>query len=175
MTNQISKDSLTKLTATQLQQRIIHLQSELKKYKYLVEQYQNNYHYNLIDTLKEENELKNQEIDELNEALQNEKKNSKNIFKEVSRLKEKYEQDLQTLRQLNESLKQEIQQIQQTKQIENVTNDSAEITDSNTKDEEIYPFLQKNYSDYPTKKTQSTEEKSNSWFYRNFQKKNNED
>ncbi|WP_413379712.1 hypothetical protein [Alkalihalobacillus sp. 1P02AB] len=172
MTNQISKDSLSKLTATQLQQRIIHLQSELKKYKYLVEQYQNNYHYNLIDSLKEENELKNQEINEINEALQNEKKNSKNIFKEVSRLKENYEQDLQTLNQLNESLKQELQQM---KQEEDVTNVSTEITDTVTKDEEIFPFLQKNYSDYPTKKTQSNEEKSNSWFYRNFQKKNDDD
>lgn len=53
--------SKSKLTPVQLQQRLIYTESELAKYKQIVNKYQNDYHYSLIDQLQAENkQLKKQ-------------------------------------------------------------------------------------------------------------------
>lgn len=48
----------------QLQQKIIHFQSELKKYQDIVKDYENNYHFAQFKKLKEENELLKAQMEE---------------------------------------------------------------------------------------------------------------
>ncbi|BAB06555.1 hypothetical protein P4637_10390 [Halalkalibacterium halodurans] len=48
--------SLERLTPVQLQQRVIHAEAELEKYRIRVKKYENDYYYGMIDELKQENE-----------------------------------------------------------------------------------------------------------------------
>jgi hypothetical protein len=81
--------SVSKLTPVQLQQRLIYTQSELDKHKKLVEKYQNDYHYNLIDQLQEENQLLKEQIVQTVEL--------ENKHKEISRQLENVKEELTLL------------------------------------------------------------------------------
>jgi chromosome segregation ATPase len=57
-----------------LKQRIIHLNSELTKYKEKIQQYQDDYHYSQLETLKVENACLKETIDELKKEQVSKKK-----------------------------------------------------------------------------------------------------
>ncbi|MEW9501227.1 hypothetical protein [Jeotgalibacillus marinus] len=80
----------------QLQQKVIHLNSELIKYKAKVKQYQENYHYSMIDSLQNKNNELSKEFEEVskrftqtNELLN---KRSRDTKKQVQFLKEQLEE-----------------------------------------------------------------------------------
>ncbi|ADU31136.1 hypothetical protein [Evansella cellulosilytica] len=66
-----------KLTPVQVKQKVIYLQSELQKYRNKVKDYEENYHYKLLEELKVENDMlkkENRKLEDKMEQLTNEKK-----------------------------------------------------------------------------------------------------
>ncbi|GAF66849.1 hypothetical protein BTS2_3754 [Bacillus sp. TS-2] len=167
MTNQVSKVS-SKLTPTQLQQRVIHLQSELNKYKALVEQYQNNYHYNLIDTLQEKVNKQTETITLLEEILENEKKSYQTISEEFSTYKHRYDKKLNSLEKDHKNLQKQLEQSQQ-----NHSKTDSEPTEKELEEKkEVFPYLQNNEQLNQSDTSKDEEEKKNDhWFYKNFNPK----
>lgn len=78
--------SNSNLNTTQLSQRIIYLKSELAKYKAIVEDYENNYHYSQLRKLKLQNKELREEKESISLQLQelnshkNEEKNLRHQF-----------------------------------------------------------------------------------------------
>ncbi|SDB82888.1 hypothetical protein [Shouchella lonarensis] len=68
----MSEESLRplRLTGIQLQQRLIHVQSENNRLKRELARYKNEYHYDMIDQLKKENEQLKQRISLIEEEKQ---------------------------------------------------------------------------------------------------------
>lgn len=118
---------LNKLDKVQLMQRVIHLQSELSRYKQVVSKYQNNYHYKQFDELKEELEAakekivqKDEDIAELNKVNSELEGSAKQLVERYSGNQEEYEKLKEKLEQLekeNSSLQNKIEQ--QEKEINN--------------------------------------------------------
>ncbi len=79
-----------------LQQKIIHLNSELSRYKAKVKEYQDDYHYSQLEQLKEENLRLRKELDESAESLEKERnafarkleEHTKNNLSSISDLEE---------------------------------------------------------------------------------------
>lgn len=66
-----------------LQQKIIHLKAELSKYMSKVKDYQDNYHYSQLETLKNENSILSEKIKELERYRIIEKEEFSNIIAEM--------------------------------------------------------------------------------------------
>ncbi|UTR11103.1 hypothetical protein MM300_01865 [Evansella sp. LMS18] len=65
-----------RMTTVQLKQKVIHLRSELHKYEKKIKDYEENYHYRLLEDLKQNNEelrQKNETAEEQMKKLTNEK------------------------------------------------------------------------------------------------------
>ncbi|KYG32431.1 hypothetical protein [Alkalihalobacillus trypoxylicola] len=164
MTNQVSKVS-SKLTPTQLQQRVIHLQSELNKYKALVEQYQNNYHYNLIDTLQEQVNQQAETITLLEENLKKEKKSYQTISEEFSTYKHRYDKKLHSLEKDHQNLQKQLEQSQQ----KHSKTDSEPAEKELEEKKEVFPYLQSNEQlNQPDELNDEDEKRNDHWFYKNF-------
>lgn len=100
----------TRLTPVQLQQRVIFLQAEVAKYKEKVRNYQENYHYQLLDDLKTENK----DLIKKNQLLAEQKE-------KADALKTKLEMELKEIREHaakvieeNKALKEEVKMKQET-------------------------------------------------------------
>ncbi|WP_059104012.1 hypothetical protein [Shouchella shacheensis] len=91
--SQTAKKSLKRLTSVQLQQRLIHAQAELDKCQKELSKYQNDYYYQMIDELKEENKQHQAELEKLQLAHETLSKNYEQQEKEVERLQNKSRAD----------------------------------------------------------------------------------
>ncbi|MCK6206916.1 hypothetical protein KZX50_15830 [Bacillus infantis] len=78
-----------------LQQKIIHLNSELSRYKAKVKEYQDDYHYSQLEILKEENQRLKNDLDETAESREEERK----AF--ARKLEENYQNRLTSISQLD--------------------------------------------------------------------------
>ncbi|MCV9885436.1 hypothetical protein [Metabacillus halosaccharovorans] len=91
---------------TQLQQKIIYYQSELAKYKTKVEDYENNYHYSLLRSLKQDNikiiEEKKRvsvQFEEVEKKLRGQIQSYSDQVKELNNLLINHKQDIEKLQQ----------------------------------------------------------------------------
>lgn len=98
--------SKVKLTPVQLQQKIIHLQSELGKYKKRVKDYQENYHYRLLDELREEN----MSLVEKNQLLQTSYKEIYEKNQQLEQENKQHQENLIALEDKNEKLVNELKE-----------------------------------------------------------------
>lgn len=113
----MSKTNPSSTSNTQLLQRIIHLKSELTKYRELVEDYENNYHYSQLRKLKLQNKELRAEIETTSLQLQEMYKKLENT--EVNL---KHQFDLKS-KELNQSIK------EQKSEIEKLINDNNRYQD----------------------------------------------
>ncbi|MDQ0255370.1 DNA-binding winged helix-turn-helix (wHTH) protein [Evansella vedderi] len=135
-----------KLTPVQLQQKIIHLQSEIGKYKKQINDYQENYHYSLLEELREENKA----LVDKNELLET-------SYKEIYEKNQQLEQEINEIK-TNLSKKEEQNQklLEELKEVQERFN--------KVEKKEHSPFINQETSKEILKSTDETE-----WFTRNLQ------
>ncbi|WP_368503819.1 hypothetical protein AB3N04_16910 [Alkalihalophilus sp. As8PL] len=150
--------SVSKLTPVQLQQRLIYTQSELDKHKKLVEKYQNDYHYNLIDQLQEENQLLKEQIDKTVE-LENKHKEIcrqlENVKEELTLLNTQYEEAQQNYTIERATLVEKIKSLQKNNSLQ-----EGHRLEENAGE--------KIPNDHPSSPTVNGFETESSWFHRSL-------
>ncbi len=162
--------SLSKLTNTQLQQKIIHLESELKKQKQLLEKYQNDYHYNLIDRLQAEKEVQEQQFIELEQQLNVEQTKYQNHQTKLSSIQNHYKKEIEKQKKENEVLTLQLN-VEQTKnqnhqtELSSIQNHYKKETEKLKKENEALNLQLKNVQFSPhEEKAQSTHSQSKEVF-----------
>ncbi|MBU9723621.1 MULTISPECIES: hypothetical protein [Bacillaceae] len=130
------------LTTTQLQQKVIHLQSELSKCRQKIADYQNNYHYQLLEELKE----KNQVLESRNKLLER-------SFKEVHEEKDRKEKENAEL----------IEKLDEVNKMRDALNEELESLKENNKHSD-------NNSEVLSSEDSTIDNEGVDWFTRNVQK-----
>ena len=167
----------TKLTNVQLQQKIIHLQSELSRYKELVVKYQTNYHYKQMDELNTKLITLNEQLQEKEAEIANANKAKAEIEKHVQQMideRTSEKEHLITLQNENDELK---------KQVEALTEKISASEKVLVEKEEEVKKLRDMLSGKPTstyiasKKRINVEndESEDSWFFRTLKQQQKKD
>ncbi|WP_394184818.1 hypothetical protein [Metabacillus halosaccharovorans] len=119
---------------TQLNQRLIYYKSELSKYKSLVEDYQNNYHYSLLRKLKTENRSLLDQIQDVSLQLNNMTKKYENLVKQHESFSEKEEK---STRIIEDQKKEIVQLIEENNRYKNklieIENQKTTLKNENSK------------------------------------------
>lgn len=102
---------VSKLDNVQLQQRLIHLQSEVFGYRQLVERYQNNYHYSQFDELNNEMENVKKQLAHKEEEIRQIKSAKNEIEDHLKELSSKHSE----LNDTNAELKDRVDQLEKEK------------------------------------------------------------
>jgi len=105
---------------TQLNQRLIYYKSELAKYKSLVEDYQNNYHYSLLRKLKIDNRSLLDQIQDISLQLNNMTKKYENLVKQHElNIRSIYEKEEKSTRIIEVQKKEIVQLIEENNKYKN--------------------------------------------------------
>ena len=143
---------LSKLDRIQLMQKIIHLQSELTRYKQLVEKYQNNYHYKQVDELK----------GQLMEAQEKLGKNAEGI------------QELMELKEVKTLLLEENDTLLKEKKIQQLETENLDL--KKVKEQQASALKEKAFnSAKPKYLLEKDDDSPDSWFLRSIRAQKNEE
>lgn len=96
-----------KLTTLQYQQKVIHLQSEVSKYRQLVKNYEENYHYHLLNELKLENSTLSEKNNNLKKEMEKYQLENKKLFLQLTKLRD----EIESYKLENSKLKEEISKL----------------------------------------------------------------
>lgn len=178
--------SVRGLDQVQLKQRVIHLQAEVSRYRQVVEKYQNNYHYNQLDELKEkltkQEELlveKDEEIAKLTNLNLEIKNHVKALAEEKSQFGDSYSQFQDQL----EQVRRETERLKEENELLNLENTSLKKTVDH-QEEELMKLreeveLSKKESIFKTKRAtvhgKQEENSAESWFIRTLKQQNKDD
>ncbi|MBU9713295.1 hypothetical protein [Evansella tamaricis] len=167
-----------KLTSVQLEQKIIHLQSELSRHKKRILDYEENYHYRLLDELKQTNEKlskRNQLLEGSYQSLHNEKNK---LEGELNRLSENVKEKDLKITELEGLLKQKDQKVNPQKSVDfqqlTVMNESKKIQGTLEKMTDQQSFVHPNTDTKNKNDKEVLEEKEKNslsptdWFQRNI-------
>lgn len=178
----------SRLDRTQLQQRIIHLQSELASRESELKNYQQNYHYIHLENLNVENEQLKRKLIEKEEVIQMilDEQTNDNVNEQIKELKEK----LMLVNDENKMIKEAVDQLEEEKEkliaeIERLTDEQLtnRLNNELKKEEELwqqkFETLQEEMNVLQNKNEQllqvidkleqENEESNDSWFKRNLQ------
>lgn len=178
--------SIGKFDTVQLKQRIIHLQAELSRYKQMVENYQNNYHYNQLEELKTEMAMlsefliqKDEEIAQMQKIKTENEEYVKVLIEEKSQFDDTYlelNERIQQLENENSRFKEEIDLLNvENNNLRNSLNDQENEME---KFREVIRLGEGNKSSLQPKKTTVDYKKetdpADSWFLRTLKQQNKE-
>ncbi|MCD8500372.1 MAG: hypothetical protein LRY71_00160 [Bacillaceae bacterium] len=155
---------LSKLDRIQLMQKIIHLQSELTRYKQLVEKYQNNYHYKQVDELK----------GQLMEAQEKLGKNAEGIqeLMELKEVKTLLLEENDTLLKENTMLQEKTSELE--KKIQQLETENLDL--KKVKEQQASALKEKAFnSAKPKYLLEKDDDSPDSWFLRSIRAQKNEE
>jgi chromosome segregation ATPase len=176
--------SIRSLDNVQLRQKLIHLQAELSRYKQVVEKYQNNYHYNQLDDLKNDIQKLEALLQQKNEEISQLQKLNNEYEEQIKILVEEKSQFGDTYSELNEKIKQiqnENSRLIEENELVNIENTSLRKTLDDQEEEvmklrEAVEVSERDKSIFKPSKTTGQFKKeidpSDSWFLRTLKQQN---
>lgn len=165
-----------KLNNVQLKQKVIYLQAELSRYKEVVLNYQNNYHYSQLESLNKELQLlkeklieKEEKIEELIAGKKDIEEHVKQFTLEKSQLNESYTQ----IEGQKSQLEKDNMQLKEEKKV--LMSENESLRETIKKLEKRFVIGQEKSVFNPKNTSITKDADSESWFLRTLKQQNKKD